>query len=115
MADPQHGERRQAPRFSVVARILGHILSHDAPAAVLDLSTGGFLMQSAVQLPVDTVEEFRLTSAYTQIVVRARVVRSTVSIRSDGQVYITGLAFINLDQEQRLTIERLIGAVSPGD
>ena len=115
MADAQHGERRQATRFSVVARILGHILSHDAPAAVLDLSTGGFLMQSTVQLSVDAVEEFRLTSAYTQVVVRARVVRSTVSTRSDGQVYIMGLAFINLNQEQRLTIDRLIGVVSPGE
>ena len=113
MTEPQHGERRRARRVSVVARVIGHILSLNLPTTLLDLSAGGFLMQSPVQIPVGAVEEFRFTADETEVVVCARVVRSTTSFRSDDLVYVTGLAFINLTEQQRGAIGQLLNPVDP--
>jgi c-di-GMP-binding flagellar brake protein YcgR len=92
----------------VVARIYGHIVSLNLPTTLLDLSTGGFLMQSPVAFPVGAVEEFRFTTEQVDIVLRARVVRILTASRSDGVAYMTGLKFIDLDEEQRDTIARLV-------
>ena len=95
-----------------MARIHGHIVSLDLPTTLLDLSNGGFLMQSPVLFPVGAVEEFRFTAGDTVLVVRARVVHAMTTSRSDGMVYLTGLEFVEPDEEQRDAIARLVAIAS---
>ena len=89
-----NGERRRTPRMSVVARVHGHLVTLNLPTVILDLSAGGFLMQSPLAFPVGAVEEFRFTAEEVEVILCARVVRVLTASRPDGVVYMTGLEFL---------------------
>ena len=64
--------------------------------ALLNLSAGGFLMQTPIELPVGTVEGFRLTTSFgAAIAVRARVVRALRVGSGEGASYVLGLEFVD--------------------
>ena len=109
MSDTKHGDRRRTPRISVVARVHGHLINLNLPTTILDLSTGGFLMQSPVAFPIGAVEEFRFTADEVEVILRGRVVRVLTASRADGMVYLTGLEFLEGQTEE---IVRLLATVS---
>ena len=110
MSDNPQSDRRRTPRVSVVARVYGHIVSLNLPTTLLNLSPGGFLMQSPVEFPVGAVEEFRFTANGIDLVLRARVVHAMTASRVDGPVYLTGLAFVDPNADQQDAIARLVSA-----
>jgi hypothetical protein len=94
--------------MSVVARVHGHPVTLNVPTAILDLSEGGFLLQSPVAFPVGATEEFRFTAGEVDVILSARVVRVLTATQSDGVFYLTGLEFL---EGQRESIRRLLATV----
>ena len=88
--------RRRAPRVEVSSGVVGQLTTRDAPIALLNLSAGGFLMQTPIELAVGAVEGFRLTTSLgAAIAVRARVVRALRVGAGDGASYVIGLEFVD--------------------
>ena len=93
---PDHAERRRAPRIELLSRIHGQQTTGDVPITLLNLSSGGFLMRTPTELPVGTIEEFRLTTNLgAAVVVRARVMRSIHVTSGDNVSYVIGLEFVD--------------------
>jgi len=85
-------ERRRSPRVEVYERIEGHMRPFDVPIVLLNVSSGGFLMQTPINYGVGAVHEFRFsTSDDDGIILRARIVRGGGAV---GQ-YQFGLEFVD--------------------
>jgi PilZ domain-containing protein len=86
------------------------------PITLLNLSTGGFLMQSPVPFAVGAIDEFRFASdGAADVIVSARVAHATMVVRDDGPVHVIGVRFVDLDEEQRKAIGRLLYPADPRD
>ncbi len=80
-------------RFSVRVPVAGH---RELPAALRDVSLGGFSLALGEPLPLGSVHDFDLTVGRgMRIVLRARVVHQEPERQSDGSAaFVTGLQFI---------------------
>ena len=92
-------ERRSAPRFQLLGRLHGHIVSLDTPVSVREISLGGLSFQSEMSFPVGAVHEFMLRLGDDSTVhLRGRIVRSREDQDADGhRIYLTGVQFVDDD------------------
>lgn len=90
-------DRRQTPRLEVLGLVHGHIVSLDARMITLDLSEGGFSMETTFPIDVETEHDFRLVGPDgTWNRLRARATYCTRHLMSDGTPrYVSGLTFID--------------------
>jgi PilZ domain len=92
-------DRRRSPRFEILGRLHGQIVSLDTPVAVREISLGGLSFQAVVPFPLGAVHEFKLTLGDGSFVLlHGRVVRSVDHIQPDrSHAHITAVQF--LDEE----------------
>lgn len=90
-------ERRRSPRVAIVGHLHGVAVSVDAPVRVLDLSLGGMAIETAMAMPIGTVQEFQLTLGDGSLVLlKGRVVRSKNSaLEGEPAVYLMGVQFVD--------------------
>lgn len=82
-------DRRRSPRVAVTDH-------RDLPAALRDVSLGGFSLALPEHLGIGTVHDFELkVGARSRIVLRGRVTHAEAEPRPNGRtVYVTGLEFL---------------------
>jgi len=91
-------ERRRYPRIEILGRIEGVIRPLDVPITLLNLSLGGFLMQTPMEYHVGEIHEFQFTmSKMDPIVARARIAHAMRVTVDHQPVYLFGLEFIDRD------------------
>ena len=104
-------ERRRYPRIEILGRVKGVVRPLDVQITLLNLSLGGFLMQTPNEYHDGETHEFQLTMAQTDpIVVRARiahVMRVTVEHRP---LFLCGLEFID-SSAAKAQIQSLVSAL----
>jgi hypothetical protein len=90
-------DRRRAPRIEVLSQFHGHSVTLGVPVTLLDISLGGFRIETSVAFPLGAVHEFRFTLADdTTIEVRARVLHCGIHTSPRGVLrYSAGLEFVN--------------------
>jgi hypothetical protein len=92
-------ERRRAPRFELLGRVHGQIVSLATAVRVREISLGGLSFESTIAFPVGAIHEFRLQLGdASDVVLRARVVRCLQHGMIDGELrYTTAVQFLDDD------------------
>ena len=116
MSDNMSEERRKSPRLEVLGRIRGELVPLAVPITLLELSQGGFSMQTTSDFPVGAIHAFRFTSSNRPaIVLHARIVHILRTSGGGGAVsYVIGLEFADRsrpDVEQ--AIKTLVSILRP--
>jgi hypothetical protein len=92
-------DRRRAPRFELLGRVHGQIVSVATPVRVREISFGGLSFESSIAFPLGAVHEFRLQLGdSSDVVLRGRVVRCLQHGIVDGALrYTTAVQFLDDD------------------
>ena len=103
-------DRRADSRLEVLERIQGELRALDTPVTLLNLSYGGFLMQTPVDFTIGGSHDFRFTSGLeTPIMLRARVVHTMRATAAGVRMYVVGLEFEDQETlEFKQAIESLV-------
>jgi len=96
-----------------MGRIKGFVRPLDVPITLLNLSLGGFLMQTPVEYHVGETHEFRFTmSDKDPITVRARIAHAMRVTVEHVPLFLFGLEFVNRDAHPNdEAIESLVSAL----
>jgi len=94
---PSGRDRRRAPRIEVLSQFHGHAVTLGVPVTLLDISMGGFRIETSVVFPLGAIHEFRFTlSDGDTIEIRARVLHCGMHTTSRGVLrYSAGLEFVD--------------------
>ncbi len=96
--------RRNAERLPIHGGLTAHITVLQ-PAAVVEIGTGGALIETAAPLHLDAIHDLRLLLDDRTVVVQARVVHSQISdVDQDLVCYRAGIEFIEPTAEASTTI-----------
>ncbi|HEY7475364.1 MAG TPA: PilZ domain-containing protein [Vicinamibacterales bacterium] len=93
-----HGrDRRRTPRIEVLSQFHGHSVTLGVPVTLLDISLGGFRIETSVVFPLGAIHEFRFTLGSGETIeVRARVLHCGLHTSPRGVLrYSAGLEFVN--------------------
>jgi hypothetical protein len=90
-------DRRRTPRIEVLSQFHGQSVTLGVPVALLDISLGGFRIETSVVFPLGAIHEFRFTMADGKAIeVRARVLHCGIHSSTRGVLrYSAGLEFVN--------------------
>ena len=109
-------ERRRSPRFELLGRVHGQVVSVAAEVRIREVSLGGLSFDSSISFPIGAIHEFRLRLGDdSDVFLRGRVVRCLQHGSFDGQAcYTTGVIFIEDEPppDNDATIERLIQKIA---
>ena len=110
-------ERRRSPRIEILGRVEGVVRPLDVSITVLNVSLGGFMMQTSHQYGVGETHEFQLKMrGKSPFVVRARIahaLRVTVEHRA---MHLYGLEFVDeAAGPSQQTIQSWIAALESSD
>jgi hypothetical protein len=93
---PMTLERRSKDRHEILGQIAGDVTIMQ-PMAVLEISTGGALIEVGVPLMLESLHDFRLTVGDHTVVVKARVAHCRVTeVELEHLVYRAGIEFVNV-------------------
>ena len=96
MAVNSSSERRRYPRVEILGRIKGVVRPLDVPITLLNLSLGGFLMQTPMEYRVGEIHEFQFTMGDKEpLIVRARIAHTMRATVDHEAVYLFGLEFVD--------------------
>jgi len=91
-------ERRRYPRIEILGRIKGVVRPLDVPITLLNLSLGGFLMQTPMEYRIGEIHEFQFTMGDKEpLIVRARIAHAIRATVDHEAVYLFGLEFVDRD------------------
>ena len=85
-------DRREQPRFEIIGRLRGSVATAE-PVRVLNVSTGGALVEAPWTLPLESVVTIRMRSGAAQHDARVRV-RHVRPSWDDGKGFLVGLEFV---------------------
>jgi len=103
-------DRRRNRRLDVVVPLEGQIVPGQDRVTLLNISEGGFLMQSPSGFPDGAIWEFRFgIENGDELVLRGRIAHTMRSTTSDGVSYIVGVEFVDDGSaEHARNVQRLI-------
>jgi hypothetical protein len=114
LAAPYLRDRRQTPRIEVLGHIHGHIVSLDARMTALDLSVGGFSMETTFPVESNEEHDFRLVcpdGTWSQFRARAAYCRRYKTPEGLPR-YVSGLQFIEPPDPGDAVIDQLLTVLS---
>jgi hypothetical protein len=93
------GDRRRSPRFELLGRLHGQVVSLATTVHVREIGLGGLSFESAIAFPVGAIHEFRLQLGDgSHVVLRGRVARCLNHGMVDGAPrYTTAVQFLDDD------------------
>jgi hypothetical protein len=92
-------DRRRSPRFELLGRVHGQVVSLATDVRIREISLGGLSFESEIAFPVGAIHEFRLQLGdRSTVILRGRVVRCLKHGMVDGALrYTTAVQFIDDD------------------
>jgi len=109
-----HDDRRQHPRVSARGHVSAEVADAAQPVTIVDLSKGGFLLESASPFLVDSIHQFRIamTSGQWLTLLTARSMH-TRPAGDNPPRHLTGFAFVEpLGEEARNRVHMLVEHVT---
>jgi hypothetical protein len=108
--------RRQAPRFDTLGRIVGHLIGTDLPVRVREISFGGFSIETMGPIAEGAVQRIRFTASDDWTVeIDARSVHSRPSCARDGSPrFATGFSFLAPHQSEA-AVQRMLATITSVD
>jgi hypothetical protein len=90
-------DRRRTPRFELLGRVHGQVVSVATAVRVREISIGGLSFESSIAFPIGAVHEFRLELGDgSNVVLRGRVVRCLQhGLVDDAVRYTTAVQFVD--------------------
>jgi hypothetical protein len=108
-------ERRRTPRVQIQGELIGEPLSFDSPVTVLDMSTGGFSIETTTPLSVGESHEFRFSLGdRVSVILLATVVHQRVAPRRPVGTHIVGLEFLDKSEEAKAGRAILVKRIRAG-
>jgi hypothetical protein len=107
----RHDERRQHPRVPARGKVNATVLDDPSAVTIVDLSNGGFLLESSHPFLVNSIHQFRIATSKGDwlTLLTARSMHS----RQNGSGYLTGFAFVEpLGAEARQRVHTLVEHVT---
>jgi PilZ domain len=110
----EHKRERGAERLQILGDLQGEVMIFQ-PMAVKELSHKGAQVETAFQLHVDSLHEFRLTLGERSVVVKGRIVHCSISdIDQEIVLYRSGVEFVEASERFTSVIDGFIDAVRTG-
>jgi hypothetical protein len=107
-------ERRRAPRVEILGEIAGEFVTGDSPVTVLDLSPGGFSIETPIPLSIEDTHEFRFAVRDgISVFVLAKVVHRRPSPRKPG-TYVVGFEFLDVSKKAKADRAGLVERILAG-
>ena len=98
-------DRRDSERIDLLGALQGEVMVFQ-PTTITQISTGGIEVETGFPLQLDSLHEFRLTLSDRSLVVKGRVVHSSISdVDQDVVIYKSGIEFVEPP-------ERVLGAIA---
>ncbi len=92
-------DRRRSARVELLAELQGQLLALDEDVLVRQVGLGGLQLETSAPLSLREEHDLRIAFGDRSVVVRARVLHSRVSIKSDQVTYLSGVEFVALSPE----------------
>lgn len=103
-------ERRVNPRITVPGQVTGEVTIFQ-PVTILNISERGVEVETALQLQLEALHDFRLSLGPHSVVVKGRIVHSRIRELKKGEIiYRIGVEFIQMAPDARLAIEAFVEA-----
>lgn len=103
-------EKRDSERVPVPGAVTGEVTIFQ-PMTILDLSERGAQIETPFKLPLEGLQDFRLSLGTRSVVVKGRIVHSQIGELRDGTViYRTGVEFVELSPHAQIAIEAFVDA-----
>jgi PilZ domain-containing protein len=107
-------EKRDADRIPILGELHGEVMVFE-PMAIKEISHGGAQVETGFPLQLDSLHDFRLTLGDCSVVVKGRVVHSSVTdVDQDVVVYRSGIEFIELSERVEGVIDDFMRAIRDG-
>lgn len=107
-------DKRDAERISILGDLHGEVMVFQ-PMAIKEISEGGAQVETAFPLHLDSLHEFRLTLGDRSVVVKGRVVHSSITdVETDVVLYRSGIEFVEPPERVRDVIVDFLDAVKTG-
>ena len=106
-----HDERRKHPPVAARGKVNASVLDDASAVTIVDLSNGGFLLESAQPFIVNSIHQFRIATNKGDwlTLLTARSMHS----RQSASTYLTGFAFVEpLGAEARQRVHTLVEHVT---
>lgn len=109
-----HPDRRAGDRLEILGDLQGEVMVYQ-PMAIREISHGGAQVETSFPLQIDSLHEMRLELGDASVVVKGRVVHSSIAdVDREFVTYRSGLEFIQLSSGTRDVITQFIQAVTRG-
>ena len=117
MSDPSDAlgeKKRDRGRVEILGDVQGEVRLLQ-PLSIKEISGTGCLIETAFQLPLNSLHDIRLTLGELSVILKARVAHSSISDVGQELVhYKTGLEFIELSDRIHDVIVEFIESVKAG-
>jgi len=106
--------KRYRQRIEILGELHGEVMLFQ-PLSIKEISDSGCLVETAYQLHLDSLHDLRLTLGDTSLVVKGRVVHSSISdVEQEIVLYRTGIEFVEPSERVIGVIREFIDAILEG-
>jgi hypothetical protein len=106
-------DRREAERIDLLGALQGEVMVFQ-PTTITQIGTGGIEVETAFPLQLDSLHDFRLTLSELSLVIKGRVVHSSISdVDQDTIIYRSGIEFVEPPDRVISAIGQFLEAVRP--
>lgn len=103
--------RRDTERIDLLGALQGEVMVFQ-PTTIRQISPGGLEVETGFPLQLDSLHDFRLTLSDRSLVVKGRVVHSSIAdVDQDVVIYKSGIEFVDTPDHVRRAIDEFLDAV----
>ena len=113
-SEDEREDKRDTERIQILGELHGEVMVFQ-PMAIKEISRGGAQVETAYPLHLDSLHDCRLTLGDRSVVVKGRVVHSTISdVDQELVIYRSGIEFIEPSERVFSVIADFIDAIKSG-
>ena len=107
-------DKRDTERIEILGELNGEVMVFQ-PMTIKEISHGGVQVETAFQLHLDSLHEFRLTLGDRAIVIKGRVAHCSISdVEQEIIIYRSGVEFVEPSERVQSVITDFIEAIKSG-
>jgi hypothetical protein len=107
-------DKRDTDRVQILGELHGEVMIFQ-PMVIKEIARRGIQIETSFQLHLDSLHEFRLTLGERSVVVKGRIVHSSISdVDQEVVVYRSGVEFIEPAERVYAVISDFINAIQEG-
>ena len=112
--EDERRDKRDAERIQILGDLHGEVMVFQ-PMAIKEISVGGAQVETGYPFQLDSLHEFRLSLGDRSVVVKGRVVHSSISdVEEELVTYRSGIEFVELSERVFSVIADFVDAIRSG-